>query len=334
MKINELESALQPGQKKEFNPSNTDPERGFDKFLVDCSESIAAMKKAKTFLYRGIGRNDAPVIFKGRSRDDRQPLDSNRSITKYIDEIMRHQGLTAVRSNSIFCSGNEGQTEEYGNTYLIFPINGFSFSWSPKVRDLTRYILNNNVYSTTSLWRVGKNYAEINSKQNAVQDIIDDFRIDFIHLDKNMDLWKLIHEYKHAEVQDTIDPKEHRIAILYYTVYDMLSNASSTNSGKFALFNDDSFLEYFNELRKSGIANMDKIPDAPIKKFLNAVAAKRSSMLSLFTNDMDDIAAGLEYTDKNFSKALSFGYEIMVHGEYYAFDASNYEIRMRKALLK
>lgn len=107
---------------------------------AQCGEALNAMKSAGRFLYRGLF-NSAPEMFHGRPRENRQPLNKHRLQSQLMfDAALSKQGIKANRSNSIFCSGDLSQAYVYADNdkdvYLIFPINGFDFSWSPHVRDL------------------------------------------------------------------------------------------------------------------------------------------------------------------------------------------------------
>lgn len=134
MKIYEIGGVgkLHPGEKRAFAPSNSDPKRSFEKFLSDCSDAIAAMKVSRRFLYRGVSRS-APSIFIGKPRKDRN-TSLNPEMSKEIDDKFFAAGFKAARRNSIFCSASS-QAAIYGTVYLIFPVNGFNFTWSPIVHD-------------------------------------------------------------------------------------------------------------------------------------------------------------------------------------------------------
>jgi hypothetical protein len=71
-------------------------------------------------------------------------------VSAKIDARLKKQNFTALRSNSIFCTTNYGTASAYGDVvFVIFPINGFSYTWSPQIRDLTvdfklnRHLVNN-----------------------------------------------------------------------------------------------------------------------------------------------------------------------------------------------
>ena len=95
-----------------------------------CQEYLQMSKLAGGFLYRGIARNlNRAPIFIGNSSDNRPPRNTAPNIQKIADEYLKIGGFKALRSNSVFC-GNIDQASEYGDIYIIFPIDGFDFTWS------------------------------------------------------------------------------------------------------------------------------------------------------------------------------------------------------------
>lgn len=85
-------------------------------------------------LYRGMSpRGDVSIQ---TIRQDRKPLSSNQYIHQVYDEAMKRAGLTAIRSNSIFCTGNKNAAMGYGDVYVIFPIGDFKYSYTTEYRDL------------------------------------------------------------------------------------------------------------------------------------------------------------------------------------------------------
>jgi hypothetical protein len=128
MKIYEIEA----GEKVEI-------EQNFENFysLVEqnCSEALSAMKATKKFLYRGV-KYAQHSAFHGKSRENRNTLDTSERSQRSIDFLLKHSGFTALRSNSIFCTSSSSFAGGYGLTYLIFPINGFAFTWAKRIRDL------------------------------------------------------------------------------------------------------------------------------------------------------------------------------------------------------
>lgn len=92
----------------------------------ECSEFIPDMKRAGRVLYRGV--TESADQFEGRSREDREPKDSNPDVSAKFDEMLTKMGFETNRSNSIYTSGSFGFAESYGtHVYIIMPKNGFDW---------------------------------------------------------------------------------------------------------------------------------------------------------------------------------------------------------------
>lgn len=127
MKINEIA----PGEKQEVT---ADLPKIMSLIEEHCSQSLAEIKKAKGLIYRGA--KGAPAMFKGASRSDRQPKDSSNTMHDNFNQIVQTYGFSVDRSNSIFCTGSPKMAEGYGRMYIIFPIDGYEFLWSAKIKDM------------------------------------------------------------------------------------------------------------------------------------------------------------------------------------------------------
>lgn len=131
-----LEKNLQAEIKKLSAPPETPPEvtQLLSKIAADCSEYIAAVKKAKRWLYRG---SNGPDAFVGRSWEKRRAKDSNQAAQALFDQYLAAQGFVALRGNSIFTTSDVFHAENFGDAFIIFPINGKSaFTYTTK-DDLT-----------------------------------------------------------------------------------------------------------------------------------------------------------------------------------------------------
>ena len=134
MKINEV--AL--GQKHELD--KTQFEEIWDNLIVpNCSEILNMYKVSDELFYRGI-RSYIP-IFRGSSRINRKPLDSFQSLSDLYDISLKECGITALRSNSTFIINNYSQSFNYGTPFIIFPIDGFEYTFT-NFNDLTLTRLN------------------------------------------------------------------------------------------------------------------------------------------------------------------------------------------------
>lgn len=103
--------------------------------LDNCRDALAIMKQTKKTLYRGMSGRRL-IAFTAIPRSDRQPTTSDPKVQEMMDDILRAGGINALRSNSIFCSGDIQQAKVYGHVYVVFPYDGFEFSWSEVVHDL------------------------------------------------------------------------------------------------------------------------------------------------------------------------------------------------------
>ena len=125
MKIHEV---LEPGAAQDQEAQNLDDL--LDRVEQECGEFLAQARTARKWLYRGIAA-DADRIFRGRSRHDRKPLHSHSKYSDMFDNLLAQCGGTALRSNSIFCSGRKDFARGFGTPYLIFPIDGHhTYTWT------------------------------------------------------------------------------------------------------------------------------------------------------------------------------------------------------------
>ena len=114
-----------------------DKERFFKicKFIErNCSEFIAQAQASRKFLYRGETR-DLGEYSMGHSRENRRPRDTDIKVQQVVDQLLSRQGFKALRGNSIFTISDIKQAYGYDLVYVIFPLNGFDYTWSHKFAD-------------------------------------------------------------------------------------------------------------------------------------------------------------------------------------------------------
>ena len=101
-----------------------------DHILTECSDIVKLYKSNpdKVF-YRGL-KGDLPYIFKDQSRSNRTPRDSVVWISQLYDMSLAKLGVNALRSNSIFVTSDPDSAIAYGRVYVIFPVNGFDYSYT------------------------------------------------------------------------------------------------------------------------------------------------------------------------------------------------------------
>jgi hypothetical protein len=134
MKIFELFDTFrdEPGNEE---PRDTD-RGGIVSYIQDnCSEFLSVAKDTGLFLYRGLDTMSSSV-FVGRPREGREPKGQSKDQYNLLNQIFELAGIQATRANSISCTSDRTFTEEFGKTYYIFPVNGFSYTWSSRVSDI------------------------------------------------------------------------------------------------------------------------------------------------------------------------------------------------------
>jgi hypothetical protein len=104
-----------------------------------CSQFLKIVISSKRFLYRGFKEVESEPhsnMFIGYPRADRRPVDSQTSddayanAANYTDMCLKRSGFSALRGNSIFCNSKISEATPWGEVYLIFPINGYTFGYS------------------------------------------------------------------------------------------------------------------------------------------------------------------------------------------------------------
>ena len=113
----------------------------FKALAKHCKEIIKVYKELnrnnfdrERFLFRGIKSSDDAVY--GKPFEARKPKDSNRDLHDLVNGTINKLGFEANRENAMFVSGDRGQASNYGSLYIMFPMDGFKFTWSKTVKDL------------------------------------------------------------------------------------------------------------------------------------------------------------------------------------------------------
>lgn len=126
---------IEPGQKRKtpradhIIMSEEHFERVWNKLIVpNCSEVLDIYRSTNKILYRGSKNN--PDIYRGRSFNDRDPTDSNAFLSKIFDKMLVANGMTALRSNSVFATSSRTHAGGFGEIYAFFPVNGFKFTYT------------------------------------------------------------------------------------------------------------------------------------------------------------------------------------------------------------
>ncbi len=103
----------------------------------DCKPILNVLKKYdyKYFLYRG-SRSIADNFQKITPRKNRKPLNTPIKLHNILDKMFQKKFGWKARSEGVFAAGQLYPLDEYGPSYLFFPIGNFKYVWSPEIEDL------------------------------------------------------------------------------------------------------------------------------------------------------------------------------------------------------
>jgi hypothetical protein len=127
MRLNEIA----PGQKKPMYGTSV-PDKFdavWDRLIMpNCTDILDVYKDTNQYLFRGMKLN--PDFFRAMSRADRKPADSGKYMADMFNKLLAANGMTALRNNSIFAVSDMNHSKAFGQPYIIFPINGFDFTYT------------------------------------------------------------------------------------------------------------------------------------------------------------------------------------------------------------
>ncbi|CAB4123192.1 hypothetical protein UFOVP29_351 [uncultured Caudovirales phage] len=97
---------------------------------TQCSEFLEVLKSPPgLMLLRGI-RGENSAVFQGRGWANRRSKDSTPRVSMVFNYCLEKLGFAARRDNSTFVTTNKNLAKEFGQIYLIFPKNGFKFTYT------------------------------------------------------------------------------------------------------------------------------------------------------------------------------------------------------------
>lgn len=117
----------------------------------ECSQILEIYNKSEGVLYRG-SPTEKPSFFKAEIRQNRHPRDSSRIIQSFVEYVMKRLNIKARRNNSLFVTSRIEMAYEYtadaaietdpARLFVIFPTNGFNFTWAENASDGIEWISN------------------------------------------------------------------------------------------------------------------------------------------------------------------------------------------------
>jgi len=116
-----------------------------DKIKTECSDICKYYYSGKYF-YRGVRKKemvDQQDVFIGKPRENREPLSTSPDEHAFCNKGLSLLGYVVNRSNSIAISPSMEIAKSYGTPYMIFPKNGFHYSFS-RYSDMIHMVVSRN----------------------------------------------------------------------------------------------------------------------------------------------------------------------------------------------
>jgi len=105
-----------------------------------CSQFLGMVDPVNDVLYRGFDRkstHSSPLAFYfDGKRENRKPLSTPNAFHQKVIKMINSAGLVANRDNGWFATGDRNEAYGYGEVYVVFPKNGFHYTWSRYIGDL------------------------------------------------------------------------------------------------------------------------------------------------------------------------------------------------------
>ena len=320
-----------------------------DLIQKNCSVALKVMQSTNSFLYRGIkynsnnvprafrgtasgikyNSNNVPWAFRGTARSSRPPTDTRPESQRLFDAYLEAAGFGARRSNSIFCSGSLGQCLGYGLVYMVFPLDGFNFTYSSKYHDLYTNLFSHMLPGPTNF--------------------INKFAGSSVDSAPAIKLKEVI-----TRINSVIDQISERLpsrsTLLFFNATHLIDGAlfddidnPTAGLSKVTKQKINSFISAMNTCLTEMTAHniqVDKFHSL-LTVFVNALKEyvtdfSKYSMKNFITPPpklANEVIRGLhKFDDKNFAAALKSKHEIIVQGEYYAFAKFTYRDSLSKLL--
>lgn len=279
----------------------------------ECSVVLESCIKNKKFLYRGYRKNIGLNAFKGKPREDRKPKDTGKKIHALIDELFLLAGIKATRSNSIFCSSDYSTAESYGEVYIIFPKNGFDFSWSTEHSDFY-----SDFAQDYTLPFIRRMVSVATSEKNPVSNQSFEDTINKIY-DRAHRIIDLSHNEKEYILFNNIANKIIKVLVNVHSFYDSVYSDSKLN-----LQDVNRFFNLINTLNTQPNIRKKFITEKEMNLLGNWFSFKLKQDKNVGRGITKDSAIEFltseGFTDMYFNYALNSDHEICIHGEYYAFN--------------
>lgn len=288
----------------------------------DCSDFLQ-VAHGTLGLYRGITRRNLDA-FRRSTPTERIPKDTSNDIQQGFDNMLAERGFTALRKNSIFATGNYDQAMGYGGVFFVVPVNGFKFTWSPKVSDF--YDLTEEYQ--TFRWSIFLRKATFDD--NNQLGVVNQKLVQWY--DNQIEHLKLAHEADepYADISKWPDFDSSRYTSIWAAWYrvKILLNRGSQRA------DPEQRRDEASDVLGDFILALRRVPPvygwlAKQLNFRKLIQTIKKVLLN--DNDLNTLDAletefqkKYQYTDENLKAAIYSNNEILIHGDYYAFSCDEY----------
>lgn len=265
----------------------------------ECSQALAVMKSTRRLLYRGTYKT-AGEVYVGKPFMNRTPTDSSVEEQDRFDHKLALAGFKALRGNSIFTTSNPHQAIDYGNLQIIFPKNGFHFTWSSEHDDIVLDELDEDI-DNTFLEELGN---ALETMEDCIQDYLNDLQDKYP--DKNIptsyyDRFHNAIEYKFTTEPWDSDEREESLR-------------AAANGFK-------AFFSIEKSIKKT--LNIPKYDRNLALKYIKD--PKLGKVQKISAKDAIAFARRNGFKKDNLASALRSEHEIYIHGEYIGMNAKLFE---------
>lgn len=101
------------------------------KINKNCGGFLQEIRSSGHWPWRGLGYSPGGA-FLGNTPRYRPPKDSDPTLQAIFDRMLAEMGFKALRSNSIFVTGDSDLAMDYGSLYVIIPWDSSDFTWSAR----------------------------------------------------------------------------------------------------------------------------------------------------------------------------------------------------------
>ena len=121
-------------------------------------------------LFRGLQKYVGDFSKKQTRLTEREPQGMGLDLQQRLNEYFTEYYGSPFR-NAMFCTGNENETETFGDTYIVFPINKFKYLWSTDINDIN-YAFSNWLHNIDRDERIKLNRDESSKNFKFMNEII------------------------------------------------------------------------------------------------------------------------------------------------------------------